>query len=207
MQFTTTFFNHFKLMISGSVLILTALLSCGNLKTKNSKQVNVPHNKMNMRDSANKYYTFHQLDETLQAHFLNSTGVAKDDASLFLGSLQNDYRAYKPNKLVMDSIREILSAGNMLMVDVYGGNWCSDTRYGMGGLTHVLDDLGLRKSDFRYIRVDKDKKIIDLKPAGIEISLVPLVIFHIGKKEIGRIIENPMESWERNLLQLLKPKH
>jgi hypothetical protein len=207
MQIFTIFPNQFKLIISSSIVVSTLFFSCGSVKNNKFKQVNVPHIKMNMRDSANKYYTFHQLDETLQAHFLNSTGVAKDDASLFLGSLQNDYRAYKPNKLVMDSIREILSVGNMLMVDVYGGNWCSDTRYGMGGLTHVLDDLGLRKSDFRYIRVDKDKKIIDLNAAGIEISLVPLVIFHIGKKEIGRIIENPMESWERNLLQLLKPKH
>jgi hypothetical protein len=107
----------------------------------------------------------------------------------------------------MDSIRKMLAAGNIIKVDVYGGNWCSDTRYGMGGLTRVWDDLGLNKNDFRYIRVDKDKKIIDFKAEGIEISRVPLVIFHNGNKEIGRIIENPIESWEKNLLQLLQSKH
>jgi hypothetical protein len=177
------------------------------LKTNKLKQVNVPQKRMNMRDSVYKYHTFHQLDETLQAHFANSTGVEKEDASVFLGSLQSDYLAYKPNKLIMDSIRNILSAGNILKVDVYGGNWCSDTRYGMGGLTRVLDDLGLTKNDFRYIRVDKDKKIVDFKTEGIEISTVPLVIFHNGKKEIGRIIENPAENWEKNLLQLLQAKY
>ena len=207
MQFFTIFPNQFKLIFASSLMVSTLLFSCGSLKIKNSKQVNVPQNKMNMRDSLNKYYIFHQLDETLQAHFSNSTGVEKEDASVFLGSLQSDYTSYKPNKLVMDSIREILSAGNILKVDVYGGNWCSDTRYGMGGLTRVLDDLGLKKNDFRYIRVDKDKKIVDFKTEGIEISRVPLVIFHNGKKEIGRIIENPAENWEKNLLQLLQAKH
>jgi len=194
-------------MFCGSVFFVAALFSCGTAKNKNSKQVLVPQNKINMRDSINKYPTFHQLDETLQAHFSNSKDIEKEDASVFLGSLQSDYRSYKPNKLVIDSIREMLSAGNILKVDVYGGNWCSDTRYGMGGLTHVLDDLGLKKGDFRYIRVNKDKKIIDFKAEGIEISRVPLVIFHNGSKEIGRIIENPMESWEKNLLQLLQAKH
>lgn len=160
-----------------------------------------------MRDSINKYPTFHQLDETLQSHFSNSKDQAKDDASVFLGSLQSDYLSYHPNKGYIDSIKTILKAGTILKVDVYGGNWCSDTRYGMGGLTHVLDEIGLKKEDFRYIRVNKDKKIIDFKADGIEISKVPLVIFHNGKKEIGRIIENPSESWEKNLLQLLQVKN
>jgi hypothetical protein len=207
MQFSNLFFNRFKWKFSGSLVVIAALFSCGSLKTNNSKQVHVPQNKVNMRDSINKYPTFHQLDETLQAHLSNSTGVEKEDAGVFLGSLQNDYRSYKPNKLVLDSIRAILQNENQLKVDVYGGNWCSDTRYGLGGLTHVLDDLGLKKGDFRYIRVNKDKKIIDFKADGIEISRVPLVIFHNGSKEIGRIIESPMESWEKNLLQLLQAKH
>jgi len=207
MQFITHFSNQLKWMFCCSFVIIATLFSCGSLKNKNSKQVSVPQNKMNMRDSVNKYYTFHQLDETLQADFLNSTGVEKDDIVVFLGSLQSDYSSYKPNKLVLDSMREILSVGNILKVDVYGGNWCSDTRYGMGGLTHVLDDLGIKKNDFRYIRVDKDKKIIGIKSEGIKISRVPLVIFYIDNKEIGRIIENPMESWEKNLLQLLQAKH
>ena len=207
MQIFTIFSNQFKLIIAISIVVPTLFFSCGSLKTNNLKQENVPQNKMNMRDSINKYPAFHQLDETLQAHFLNSTGLEKDDVAVFLGSLQSDYSSYKPNKLVLDSIREIISVGNILKVDVYGGNWCSDTRYGMGGLTHVLDDLGMKKNDFRYIRVDKDKKIIGIKSEGIEISRVPLVIFLIDNKEIGRIIENPMESWEKNLLQLLQAKH
>jgi hypothetical protein len=207
MQIFTTFSNQFKLNLFCSIAVSILLFSCGTLKTNKLKQVNVPQNKMIMRDSVNKYFTFHQLDETLQGHFANSTGVEKEDAGVFLGSLQSDYLAYKPNKLVMDSIRDILLSDNLLNVDVYGGNWCSDTRYGMGGLTHVLDDLGLTKKDFRYIRVDKDKKIVDFKTEGIEISRVPLVIFHNGKNEIGRIIENPVENWEKNLLQLLQAKH
>lgn len=207
MHIFTIFSKQFKLIIASSIVVSILLFSCGSLKTNKLKQVNVPQKRMNMRDSVNKYNTFHQLDETLQTHFSNSTGDAKEDASVFLGSLQSDYSSYKPNKLVMDSIRDILSSGNILKVDVYGGNWCSDTRYGMGGLTHVLDDLGLLKNDFRYIRVDKDKKIIDFKVEGIEISRVPLVIFHNGKKEIGRIIENPAENWEKNLLQLLQSKN
>lgn len=207
MHFYTFFSNQFKLAFISSVIIITSLYSCGSAKNKNLKQTNIPQKKMNLRDSINKYATFHQLDETLQAHFSNSTGVAKEDASVFLGSIQSDYLNYKPNKIVMDSILGILNAGTILKVDVYGGNWCSDTRYGMGGLTHVLDDLGLSKGDFRYIRVDKDKKIIDFKADGIEISRVPLVIFHNGKKEIGRIIESPMDNWEKNLLQLLQAKN
>lgn len=207
MQNFITFPNQFKSILTGSILVSTLLFSCGSFKSNKVKKVYVPQKSLNMRDSINKYYTFHQLNETLQAHLIKSDGVAKEDASAFLESLQSDYLSYAPNKLVIDSIREILLEGKILKVDVYGGNWCSDTRYGMGGLTHILDDLGVMKNNFRYIRVDKEKKIMDFKIEGIEITRVPLVIFFIGNKEIGMIIENPTESWEKNLLQLLQTKH
>lgn len=147
---------------------------------------------------------YKKLVETLTSFSSGSSGILKTDADEFLGSIEKDYSNYKIQGLYLDSLMNFLNGG-MVYIDVYGGNWCSDTRYGMGGLTKVLDACKMPDMCFRYVRVSKEKKLIDIHVEGIEISKVPLVIVHNQKREFGRIIEVPEKGkWEFHLLKIME---
>jgi len=146
---------------------------------------------------------YKKLVETLNAFSRGSTGVLKSDAEEFLGSIEKDYSNYALDRFTIDSLMGYLNGG-AIFIDVYGGNWCSDTRQGMGGLTRVLDACKMPDTCFRYIRVSKEKKLIDIHFEGIEITRVPLVIVHNKKKEFGRILEVPEKGkWEYHLFKIL----
>ncbi len=146
---------------------------------------------------------YKKLVETLTSFSKGSEGILKVDADEFLGSIEKDYSNYSLDMDFIDSLAPFLKGG-MIYIDVYGGNWCSDTRYGMGGLTRVLDACGMPAENFRYIRVSKEKKLIDIHVEGIDIPKVPLVIVHNKKMEFGRIIEVPNKGkWEMHLLSII----
>lgn len=166
---------------------------------KTSKPIQVVKNKKVVILGKN----YKKMEETLTSFSDGSEGVLKTDSDEFLKSLEKDYSNYATDINYLDSLSPFL-IGGMIYIDVYGGNWCSDTRTGMGGLTRVLDGSNFPAENFRYIRVSKEKKLIDIHVEGIDISKVPLVIVHNKKKEFGRIIEVPNQGkWELHLLSII----
>jgi hypothetical protein len=146
---------------------------------------------------------YQKLVETLTSFSRGSKGALKTDADEFLSSIEKDYSNYVLDMNVIDSLAAFVNDG-MISIDVYGGNWCSDTRYGMGGLLRVLDACEMPAENFRYVRVSKEKKLIDIHVEGLQISKVPLVIVHNKKMEFGKIIEVPNKGiWEMHLLSII----
>lgn len=185
----------------GSNLLIFCMLMFGFFfhSCKTSKPIQVVKNKKVVILGKN----YKKLEETLTSFSSGSEGVLKTDADEFLKSLEKDYSNYNLHTNYIDSLAPYLNGG-MIFIDVYGGNWCSDTRTGMGGLTSVLDACNMPAENFRYVRVSKEKKLIDIHVEGIDISKVPLVIVHNKKKEFGRIIEVPNQgNWEMHVLSII----
>lgn len=180
-----------------TMLIVLVLNACGVSKTTKLESINQVKEKIETGE------VYKSLFETMTAFSNESTGEHKKDADEFLNGMEKEYSRYQFNRLVMDSLSGFLDGG-LIFIDVYGGNWCSDTREGMGGLTRVLDGCKFPAACFRYIRVSRQKKLIDIHVEGIDISKVPLIIIHDKKRELGRIIELPEKGkWESHLLKIM----
>lgn len=115
------------------------------------------------------------------------------DARLFLDDFETEYMMYTPSEALLKQIdsvlrSKLLNAGSGLItlptfrLLLVGGNWCSDTRMGLPRMCKVLDQLMLisegnvviSKNElevssirlvFDYLRVDRDKKFIELDKA------------------------------------------
>jgi len=180
-----------------TILIILVLNACGVSKTTKIENINQVKEKIETGD------VYKSLFETMTAFSNESEGEHKKDADEFLKGMEKEYGRYKFDRLVTDSLTGFLDGG-LIFIDVYGGNWCSDTREGMGGLTKVLDGCKFPATCFRYIRVSRQKKLIDIHVEGIEISKVPLIIIHDKKRELGRIVELPEKGkWESHLLKIM----
>ena len=85
------------------------------------------------------------------------------------------------------------------------GTWCPDTQRELPGFYRVLDHLGFNEAYMQVIYVNTLKKAPGIDLESSEIERVPTFIFFREGLEIGRIIESPVESLEKDLLKILQP--
>lgn len=133
-----------------------------------------------------------------------SDSAERADAMFFLDLLllDNRYNDYKP---IESAIAKLVAADkSSVLIEVFGGNWCSDTHAGVPELCKVLDVSGFSAYQFEYHRVSRDKMLVDGQSRSFEIGSVPLVRIYKMDAEgqrvlLGEIVEMPRVSWEEDL--------
>ena len=73
----------------------------------------------------------------------------------------------------------------------------------MPRLFKILNELNYNVNSITLIGVNREKQGLSNETEGLEIELVPTIIFYKDGSEIGRIVETPAESLEKDLLKIL----
>ncbi len=68
----------------------------------------------------------------------------------------------------------------------------------------VLNEAGYNDKRVKVIAVDKNKEAVVVNVKDMNIERVPTFIIYRGEKEIGRIVETPKKSLERDLWNIVK---
>lgn len=97
-----------------------------------------------------------------------------------------------------------------LMVDIkitiVIGTWCSDSRREVPQFYKIMDALKFDDDNIKFIAVDRNKTTELYDIDNLNIKFVPTFIIYHKEKELGRIVENPFESLEVDLLEILLKK-
>ncbi len=111
---------------------------------------------------------------------------------------------------VVDSttIKKCVADLKSVSTKIIMGTWCSDSRREVPRLFKIFDKADYSDtSKIHIICVNREKKTrVKEEIAGLEIEKVPTIILYRDNKEIGRIVESPQESLEKDLLKILQPK-
>jgi thiol-disulfide isomerase/thioredoxin len=89
---------------------------------------------------------------------------------------------------------------------VFLGTWCGDTRREVPRFIRILDEIEFDKKRIKYIAIDRSKSAPGYDPGDYDIQYVPTFIFYKKGREYGRIIESPVESLEKDMLNILSKK-
>jgi len=112
---------------------------------------------------------------------------------------------YESNAKVVDELQQMDLSG--VELTVFFGSWCGDSRREVPRLMRLGESLGLQAEQLRWIAVDNDRERVKRSPDGEEagkgIYRVPTILVERDGKEIGRIIEHPVLSLERDLRSIL----
>ena len=114
-----------------------------------------------------------------------------------------EYGAYNPDPEALP----ILSAfGNDYSIVIVMGSWCGDSKEQVPRFLKIADSFGFPEADIRIISIDKAKTAPGFEEELVRygITLVPTFIFFRGDEEIGRIVETPVESLEKDWLKILQ---
>lgn len=97
---------------------------------------------------------------------------------------------------------EKLMPGNIDIVVVIG-TWCPDSRREVPRFMKIIETLNFEKERIRFIGVDSYKQAPLDDYDSFDIDRVPTFIFFTDKVELGRIIEYPEASLEKDMLRIL----
>ena len=121
--------------------------------------------------------------------------------SSFSNWFTREYRNYKADTNTIKNIKSKLSGKTIKIVL---GTWCSDSRREVPRMLKILDIVEFPQDSLSLVFVDRTKNGIADETKGLNIERVPTFIVYEKNKEIGRIIETPEETLEKDLLKIIK---
>jgi thiol-disulfide isomerase/thioredoxin len=114
------------------------------------------------------------------------------------------YESTDINTRQLDLIADELQQTEIVL---FLGTWCSDSQEQVPGFIRMLTYVGYDFSKMELIALERDEARVMFSPGGREkelgITYVPTFIFFQEGKEVGRIVEFPKETLERDMVDLL----
>ena len=101
----------------------------------------------------------------------------------------DDYVPLELSKLKDDDINVV----------VFFGTWCHDSKRELPKALKIFNKIGMNDENIELIAVGLDKKDPLGKAVKLNLMYTPTLIFFRGSKEIGRIIEKPVISLEKDI--------
>ncbi|GAA4959822.1 hypothetical protein [Algibacter aquimarinus] len=119
----------------------------------------------------------------------------------------SNYDDYLPNKDVAKQLKDSLKNYN---IKVFLGTWCGDSKRGVPRFYNVLDLAKFPEEQLQVIAVNNTEDAYKQSPnheeKGLSIHRVPTFIFYNNDKEVGRIVESPVETFERDIHKIVIEK-
>ena len=109
------------------------------------------------------------------------------------------YQEYRTDQQVVNEISKHI---HKLTIKAFMGTWCEDSQREMPKFYKILDQTQFDENYFQLICVDKTKKQENLEK-DLNIFRVPTIIFYKNSKEIGRFVEYPRKTIEKDILKII----
>ena len=92
-----------------------------------------------------------------------------------------------------------------ISVVIFFGTWCHDSKRELPKALKIFNEIGINDENVELIAVGLDKKEPQGRAAKLNLMYTPTLIFFRGSKEIGRIIEKPVISLEKDIALIISP--
>ncbi|HET6766385.1 MAG TPA: hypothetical protein VFH08_03265 [Chitinophagaceae bacterium] len=125
--------------------------------------------------------------------------------SPFIDWYKPNYDSYHVDSFTCNFIRPLLAGKS---VTIFLGTWCGDSKREVPRVLKMLDCCGFSSNNITLIMVSNRDSLYKKSPqheeTGKNIVRVPTIIIEQKGVEIGRIIEFPKTSLEKDLLSILR---
>lgn len=125
--------------------------------------------------------------------------------SPFVDWYKPNYDSYLVDSFTCNFIRPLLAGKS---ITIFLGTWCGDSKREVPRVLKMLDCCGFSSTNLTLIMVSNRDSLYKKSPqheeAGKNIVRVPTIIIEQKGVEIGRIIEFPKTSLEKDLLSILR---
>ncbi len=114
-----------------------------------------------------------------------------------------NYNNYIPDQAIVKEIKKYTKG---ISIKAVMGTWCGDSKHEVPAFYKLLEAINFDCKNLTMIAVSRDKTTPDNLQEGLDISRVPTFIFYKKGKEIGRFVEFPRETLEKDFLKIVSGK-
>ncbi|MBN4051420.1 thioredoxin family protein [bacterium AH-315-M05] len=148
---------------------------------------------------------------------LNKEIMTNEDGSMLIGVcnrngllkspyktwFESQYSNYKVDSEILSKIGAVPKELHLL---IFMGTWCGDSQTQVPRFYKILDTLNFDESNLTLINLNRQKTSPGNEEQEMNINEIPTFIFFKNNKEIGRIVESPVQSLEGDLYAILSGK-
>lgn len=114
------------------------------------------------------------------------------------------YNKYRVDEAITEKINTFYS--NDVRIKIYLGTWCGDSKREVTRFLKIVDHSKIKMSNIELIGLDNRSDAYKQGPngeeKGLNIHRVPTFLFYKDDQEIGRIVESPATSLEKDVAQI-----
>lgn len=115
-----------------------------------------------------------------------------------------NYNDYKIDQGTADQLKPKLEGKTFTL---FLGTWCGDSQREVPRMIRLLEYCGIKPNRLKLVMVSNHDSMIKQSPAheerGLNIHRVPTLLVYNGTAELGRIVEEPVKSLEKDLLAIV----
>ncbi len=111
-----------------------------------------------------------------------------------------EYKYYIPDSSIILKIKPLLKK---IRFQITMGSWCGDSQQQIPRFIKTLNMLNYKTKKLDILAIDHFFKANNFEKGTNKIEKIPTIIVYRKGKEIGRIIETPTETLEKDLLKIL----
>ncbi|MCD6543938.1 MAG: thioredoxin family protein [Flavobacteriaceae bacterium] len=113
---------------------------------------------------------------------------------------------YKNAKLDAAVVKKIKKNIKGVTIKAFMGTWCGDSQHEIPIFYKLMDAINFDYNNLNMIAVNRSKETPDNLQKDYHITNVPTFIFYKKGKEIGRFVEYPRETLEKDMLKIVSGK-
>jgi len=125
------------------------------------------------------------------------------DQQPYTNWFNNYYTTYNVDQQTAKKLKKALKN---VTIKAFMGTWCGDSKRETPRFYKILEAAKFDLENLEMITVNRGKKTPDNLQKGLNIFRVPTFIFYKDGKEIGRYVEYPRVSLEKDMLQIVTGK-
>lgn len=154
---------------------------------------------------AQSTYNYEVKDQSGNLILLGKSTRERLQQAPFDNWFNSTYNSYAIDTTSANQLRSLLKGKRLV---IFMGTWCGDSRREVPRMYRLLDYCGIPASQIELINVDYHDTAYKQSPTheerGLNIHRVPDMLVYDQQKELGRIVESPVVSWEKDLLAILQ---
>jgi thiol-disulfide isomerase/thioredoxin len=139
-----------------------------------------------------------KAEQDILIGYCNIEGFTSGD---FNDWFQLEYDNYAVDNETLDQIN--LDNLDSVEITIVLGTWCSDSQREFPRFYKILEKLSFSFDYLTIIAVNRVKLAPEISVGELNIELVPTFIFSKNGKEIGRIVETPEFSLEKDFKKII----
>ncbi|WP_190809795.1 thioredoxin family protein [Flagellimonas sp. S3867] len=118
-----------------------------------------------------------------------------------------NYENYVVDKSMVKMFKKQLKKHH---IKLFLGTWCGDSKREVPRMLKILHEAKFPMNQIEIVALDRRKEHYKKSPTGeekgLDIIKVPTMVFFKKEKEVNRIVESPLESWEEDMAQIMTGK-